>query len=385
MTPIKTAMLAIAAVAAALIVIDPWWIASAFDGSTIRGSGALIILMALISLVVSMALYKTNRFCDHPGHLVFVWLTTFLFLDWAFFLRTDIRFDGAIYRMFNEKFPNSGNVILGLWWAVPIVAASAFLAIWRDIAKRKAKTDQLAPMRIGLRNEMPCVSWSQDVGTSDTLAGVDSRMRLFILLGAVLIAAVLGYRSGGMNGAGLYAFTTFIIGSFGLRYAGKPDLQLQISPHHKTEGERRQELTPVTRREDCEAFLQAQGDTIFFSIARGDKRRGALPVVETIPWTSFENFEEGSHKQWFRSRGMPDEMPDWGVIVAQSKVPRVVKVAESVNDHAGLVELLSALQQVFTGQSRERILAAFAEASAEGPLSPSPLGAPTVPKLPSDF
>ncbi len=85
-----------------------------------------------------------------------------------------------------------------------------------------------------------------------------------------------------------------------------------------------------------------------------------MPIVESVPWESFGNFEEGSHKQWFRSRGNASELADWGVIVAQSSVGRVVNVAESVHSHAWLVELLVTLQNTFI-LPRDRLLREFHE------------------------
>ena len=151
--------------------------------------------------------------------------------------------------------------------------------------------------------------------------------------------------------------------------------------YSKTDRDRREELTPVMRREDCEAFLEIRDDTIFFCVARGDGGQKPLPVVEVVPWVSFGNFEEGSHKQWFRSKGAPDQMPDWDVIIAQSSVPRVVNVAESMNDHASMVELLTLLQQNFAGPARDKAISAFEEAKREA----APGGVADTPTLPKGF
>ncbi len=80
-----------------------------------------------------------------------------------------------------------------------------------------------------------------------------------------------------------------------------------------------------------------------------------------MPWDSFGNFEEGSHRQWLRSRGSPSELADWGVIIAQSNIGRVVAVAETVHSHAWLVELLVKLQNTFIAP-RDKIMRDFLEA-----------------------
>ncbi|MEQ1577667.1 MAG: hypothetical protein ABL894_08440, partial [Hyphomicrobium sp.] len=149
-----------------------------------------------------------------------------------------------------------------------------------------------------------------------------------------------------------YAMAAAWLGALGLRGAGKFAMQgetLVHVPHTKTEDERREELTPVTRREDCEAFVEQGDGKLWFCVARGTASEGQLPVVERVPFDSFGNFEEGSHKQWFRPRGSVNETLDWGVIVAQSSVGRIVLVAESLHEQAWLIELLVKLQTTFIG------------------------------------
>ncbi len=80
-----------------------------------------------------------------------------------------------------------------------------------------------------------------------------------------------------------------------------------------------------------------------------------------MPFDSFGNFEEGSHKQWFRPRGAVTATLDWGVIVAQSSVGRIVLVAESVDEQAWLIELLVKLQTTFIAP-RDDMLQALKEA-----------------------
>lgn len=58
-------------------------------------------------------------------------------------------------------------------------------------------------------------------------------------------------------------------------------------------------------------------------------------------------------------------MIDWGVIVAQWNVGRVMRVAESVKDHASLTELLVKLQNTFI-VPREQHLKAYREKTRAG-------------------
>ena len=73
-------------------------------------------------------------------------------------------------------------------------------------------------------------------------------------------------------------------------------------------------------------------------------KQGPLPSSERVPFDSFGNFEEGSHKQWFRPPGAVNATLDWGVIVAQSSVGRIVLVAKLLHEQAWLIELLVKLQ-----------------------------------------
>lgn len=179
------------------------------------------------------------------------------------------------------------------------------------------------------------------------------------------------------NGPGgmLFGFMlAALIGSFGLRGADKPVMQgdtLRLSPHTKTDEERLEESEPVTHYEICLAYLEVADDVIWFCVERGDFYTGQTSVVERVPWQSIGNFEEGSHKEWFRSRVDKRDVRDWGVIIAQSAVGRVLRVAESVDDRAWLIELLIKLQNMFI-EPREAMLQAVAEAAAAKSIGPPP-------------
>lgn len=202
------------------------------------------------------------------------------------------------------------------------------------------------------RSGYPMLTWSQIVGTSETIANFDTRQRFELYLYVIAISALVGLSSGleGMVGGALLAAW---LGGLTLRGAGKFVMQgqtLGFAEHAKTETDRREEVTPMTRQEDCQAYVEEEGGVLWFCIARGDSSEGALPLVERVPLDSFGNFEEGSHKTWFRSRGSVNDVVDWGVIIAQSSVGRIVRVAESVHNHAWLIELLVKLQNTFVGR-----------------------------------
>jgi hypothetical protein len=191
----------------------------------------------------------------------------------------------------------------------------------------------------GVKNGLPSLSWSQESGSDET-AGDAMTKGLWQVYGMLIVgAAIIGYFSGKPASAWENAFFGAIVGAL-IGAAG-------VGEGLKLYQDRRFSATPLLRQEDCEAFIEFAGGEYWFCVARGDKRSGALPVVERVPWTSFSNFEEGSHSQWFRVRGSTNELADWGVIIAQSTVGRVVKVAESVTGHASLIELLVQLQNLF--------------------------------------
>ena len=233
---------------------------------------------------------------------------------------------------------------------------------------------------------LPYLSWSQTVATNDTVASTMTSVQWTFLLCCVAFCAVAGGVSSGPAGAIVGALAAFFVGSFGLRGAGTLKFQggtLEVIPHTKTDAERREEITPMSRREDVEVFVEQRGSSLYFCVARGDKASGPLPIVEVVPWDSFQNFEEGSHKQWFRSRGVVDERLDWDVIIAQSSVGRVVRVAESIDDHAWLVELLVNLQNTFI-VPREAMLKSFRDATAakSGANDPASSGGPAAQAVP---
>jgi hypothetical protein len=191
----------------------------------------------------------------------------------------------------------------------------------------------------GVKNGLPSLSWSQESGSNQT-AGDAMTKGLWQVYGALIVgAALIGYFSGTSSDAWANAIFGAIVGAL----AGAAGVGEGLKRYQ----DRSFSATPLLRQEDCEAFIEFVGGEYWFCVARGDNRSGALPVVERVPWASFSNFEEGSNSQWFRVRGSTSELADWGVIIAQSTVGRVVKVAESINGHATLIELLVQLQNLF--------------------------------------
>lgn len=191
----------------------------------------------------------------------------------------------------------------------------------------------------GVKNGLPSLSWSQESGSDVTVGDAMTKglWRFYVMF--VIGFAIIGYFSGKPQDA----WGNAIFGAIAGALAGATGVGEGLKRYQ----ERHYSGTPLSGQEDCEAFIEFIGSEYWFCIARGDKRDGALPVVERVPWNSFSNFEEGSRGQWFRARGSTNELADWGVIIAQSTVGRVVKVAESVDDHASLVELLVKLQNLF--------------------------------------
>lgn len=226
----------------------------------------------------------------------------------------------------------------------------------------KAATDTYRAPQVLQRNGYPSLVWAQEVATDDTIATADQKMRWRYWPWSLVIGALYGIYNGGLSGGWGDLFAAIVIfGWLGLHFL-RPKAAHDL---HNPEQAKREEITPETRREDCEAFIAEHDGTLHFYIARGDKSTGPLPIVDRVPWESFGNFEEGSHKQWFRSRGNASELVDWGVIVVQSsvgRVGRVVNVAESVHSHAWLVELLVTLQNTFVAP-RDKMMRDFREAA----------------------
>jgi hypothetical protein len=217
----------------------------------------------------------------------------------------------------------------------------------------------------GIRNDFPMLSWSQERGTGSTVASKDGQGRFKLWIGLIALGAIIGLSTGRIENMFLGAFMAGWLGAFGLRGAGSIKMgehSMQSIPYTPTAADRREEMTPVTQREDCEVFLRDLEGVIYFVVARGDKRKGTLPLVDAVPWESFGNFEEGSHRHWFRERGAPSDLVDWGVIVAQSNIGRVLGVAESVHSQAWLVELLVKLQNTFIAP-RDKIMQDLREAA----------------------
>jgi hypothetical protein len=238
--------------------------------------------------------------------------------------------------------------------AIPFLTGSALLILgfvsWRSLRGETASKRPIGRVAITEAEGLPVVTWSQLAGASGTEASADARGRFGLYIGFVAICALAGLLSGSIEGMVLTTIVGAWLGLFGLRGAGSLTMQgdvLRPVTHSKTDDERREEVSPNTQREDCEAYVEIKENELFFCLKRGDLDAGPLPVVERVPLESFDNFEEGSHREWFRDRISTSEVKDWGVIIAQSRVGRVLCVAESVRDRVWLVELLAILQRTF--------------------------------------
>jgi hypothetical protein len=304
---------------------------------------------------------------------VFIWISLLLILAPViraiYWSRVEIYLERASGKVYITKELFIASVIFFL-------VGAAFLYLSRDQLMRS-----IGRITEGNRNGYRLLAWSQIVGTSETVAGKDGRRRFRIYGGLIVVSALAGVANGSAEDAAFYATVAAWLGALGLRGAGKFAMHgqtLGYAPHVKTEEERREELTPVTRREDCEAFVEEVDGVLWFCVARGTASEGPLPVVERVPFDSFGNFEEGSHKQWFRPRGTVSEMLDWGVIVAQSSVSGIVLVAQSVDEQAWLIELLVKLQTTFIAP-RDAMLRALKEAQHKRRADDEPTGSSGAP------
>jgi len=241
-----------------------------------------------------------------------------------------------------------GRDELTFYLGVPMVGAS--LIAWQAFEITKVKLP-FWPITVGTRNGLPCVSWTQEAGSFHSEGRRVVRGLNWFWLGLTVFVSFMAFVSGtpehAYENAIAGAIVGALLGAYGVGEALKQRRQNGL--------EQIEDSTPGKRREDCEAYLESINGQIWFTIRRGDASKAALPVVEFVPWTSIGNFEEGSHKQWFRSRGSVGSLADWGVIVTQSSEGPVVRVAESVSDHAWLVKLLVILQNTFIAP-REAIL-----------------------------
>jgi hypothetical protein len=304
---------------------------------------------------------------------VFLWVYILLIsapiIRAIYWRRDEVHLDRASGKVYITKELFIASVILFL-------VGAAFWFLSRDQSMRS-----IGRVNEGNRNGYQLLTWSQIVGTSETVAGKDGRRRFRIYGGVIVVAALAGVANGSAEDAAFYATVAAWLGALGLRGAGKFAMHGQTLvhvSHTKTDEERREELTPVTRREDCEAFVEEVDGVLWFCVARGTASEGPLPVVERVPFDSFGNFEEGSHKQWFRPRGTVSEMLDWGVIVAQSSVGRIVLVAQSVDEQAWLIELLVKLQATFIAP-RDAMLRALKEAEHKRRADDEPTGSSGAP------
>jgi len=95
-------------------------------------------------------------------------------------------------------------------------------------------------------------------------------------------------------------------------------------------------------------------------VARGAGDSENLSIVDQVPLDSFSNFEEGTHRQWFRSRSANTELIDWGVIVLQTRSGDIIPIAESVDAQFELTKLLGLLQTHIV-EPRDQLIQRFSQ------------------------
>lgn len=250
-----------------------------------------------------------------------------------------------------------GRDELTFYLGVPLVGAS--LIAWQVYELTKV-TRPHWPITTGLRNGLPCVSWTQEAGSFHSEGRKVVRAMNWFWLGLTIFVSFMAFVSGTPEHAYENAIAGAIVGAL----MGAYGVGEALKQRRQNGLEQIEDATPGKRREDCEAYLEPINGQIWFNVSRGDGTKAELPVVEFVPWISISNFEEGSHKQWFRSKGSVGNLADWGVIVAQSSEGRVLRVAESVSDQAWLVELLVILQNTFIAP-REAILQELRDKDAD--------------------
>ena len=390
--PANDALVAGLATSSVLFFVSAKWLGPILDSFSPfypvmtqgKGSKILTVISALLLALaaprfvnarISRIDARSTGWTDKETTAILVMFWVFTCVGWALLVRD----------VYGDKLPILRTLaystvdITEQVFIAPVVLfllGAAFMFYSRDQSMRS-----IGRVSEGNRNGYQLLTWSQIVGTSETVAGKDGRRRFRIYGGVIVVAALAGVANGSAEDAAFYATVAAWLGALGLRGAGKFAMQGQTLvhvPHTKTDEERREELTPVTRREDCEAFVEEVDGTLWFCVARGTVSEGPLPVVERVPFDSFGNFEEGSHKQWFRPRGTVSETLDWGVIVAQSSVGRIVLVAQSVDEQAWLIELLVKLQTTFIAP-RDAMLRALTEAEHKRRAHDEPTGSSGAP------
>lgn len=220
------------------------------------------------------------------------------------------------------------------------------------------------------------LSWVQEVGTTATKASEHSRLGLNLWVIVVAVAGVFGLVTSGAEDMFFYAIAAGFIGLFGLRGVHATYANGGIQYSGLSEQERKDETIPITKREDCEAWVQLKDGEPVFHLARGDRLAGPLAVVAQMPLRELGSFEISTHSAWLRSPTEIDQRRDWGVIINETANSGVVVIAEWVHAPRWLTELRGMLSKSFDGVERERILAAAEEAkrgaAKRSPVAPDP-------------
>lgn len=314
------------------------------------------------------------------------WLTTLLGIGLAYCMFMFFTMSLLILRYgFRSPPIVDGRLLEWAAWGLGPLVGLAVLSRWLGVSASDGSGGSVGVVSDGTRNGFALLAWSQEVGTGESKGQSGSRALGYVMLGTLLGGAAIGFFMGGWQSAAIGAFIGGWFAALAPREAAVPDLRFPMqgsagtprAPRALTDQERQQLSEPVTRREDCEAFLDASGEELLFCLARGDKSLGALPVVAAVRLKEMGHFEVGSHAEWLRSRALASDLRDWNIVFNETPAEGVIVIAESVHDKVWLTNLRARLALMFDGAAREKLLTAFAEerekmravASGSGPLS----------------
>jgi hypothetical protein len=221
-------------------------------------------------------------------------------------------------------------------------------------------------------NGLPYISWEQTAGSTETLAQ-RSTSEFYVSFVALML---IGGASGFFLSKPETVFQNTLIGIFvGLLLGGQGlgQFNKELTQHEKSK--------PVTREERCKVFVEEADSGLMLVVARGPGDCESLPIVDRVPLDSFSNFEEGSHRQWFRDRVGNAELVDWGVIVLQTRSGDVISIAESVDAQYELTKLLGLLQTHIV-EPRDQLIERFSRSKlppAHEPAVKAPASSTGVP------
>jgi len=228
------------------------------------------------------------------------------------------------------------------------IAGCLFFAYRAVVDKPKAVR---APPNVQHVNGLPFISWEQTAGSTETLA--ESRTSGFYVgfVALMLIGGASGFflsnPETALHNTMIGVFVCLLLGGHALGQFNK-----ELTQYEKSK--------PVTRKERCKVFIEEADGGLMLVVARGAGDSENLSIVDQVPLDSFSNFEEGTHRQWFRSRSANTELIDWGVIVLQTRSGDIIPIAESVDAQFELTKLLGLLQTHIV-EPRDQLIQRFSQ------------------------